>query len=128
MSCVLEALTNVEQEQKARLSQLSKILNVAGNNKTKRDYEKTNKTMSNKTMTVVAKTLLDMAMAWRVSEELSEGNLETICGEVIHDEVQLWNRKQVTRVKLSDGGKNMTMMNLETWKHNKEPENKMIKT
>ena len=41
-------------------------------------------------------------------------NLETkYCGEVISDEVQLWNRKQVTRVKLSDRGKNMTR-NLET--------------
>ena len=39
-------------------------------------------------------------------------NLETkCCGEVIGDEVQLWNGKQVTRVKLSDRGKNMTEMN-----------------
>ena len=52
---------------------------------------------------------------------MSEGNLETIfCAEVIRDEVQLWNRKQVTRVKLSDRGNNMTR----TWKHNKESENK----
>ena len=36
-------------------------------------------------------------------------NLETkYCGEVIGDEVQLQNIKQVTRVKLSDRGKNMT--------------------
>ena len=49
-------------------------------------------------------------------------NLETkYCGEVILDEVQLWNRKQVTWVKLSDRGKNMTR-NLKTL----EPEN-MIK-
>ena len=28
---------------------------------------------------------------------MSEGNLETkYCGEVVSDEVQLWNRKQVT--------------------------------
>ena len=41
-------------------------------------------------------------------------NLETkYCGEVIGDEVQLQNRKQVTWVKLSDRGKNMTR-NLET--------------
>ena len=40
---------------------------------------------------------------------MSEGNLETIyCGEVIGDDVQLGNRKQVTLVRLSDRGKNMT--------------------
>jgi len=39
-------------------------------------------------------------------------NLETkYCGEVIGDEVQLWNGKQVTWVKLSDRGKNMTEIN-----------------
>ena len=56
---------------------------------------------------------------------MTDGNLETIyCGEVIGDEVQLWNRKQVTWVKLMDRGKNMTR-NLETWKHDKRPEKKI---
>jgi len=67
---------------------------------------------------------------------MSEGNQETICcGEVIGDDVQLWNgKKQVTRVKLSGRGKTWQEMNLETWKpeenlkHNKEPENKNLKT
>jgi len=61
----------------------------------------------------------------RLSEDfaMSEGNLETkYCGEVIGDEVQLRNRKQVTWQEI----------NLETWqktwKHNKETENKNIKT
>jgi len=49
-------------------------------------------------------------------------NLETkYCGEVIGDEVQLWNRKQVTRVKLSE----KTWP--ETWKHDEETENKISK-
>ena len=46
-------------------------------------------------------------------------NLETkYCGEVIGDEVQLRNRKQVTRVKLSDRGK----------KHDKKLTWKLTKT
>jgi len=64
---------------------------------------------------------------------MSAGNLETICcGEVIGDDVQLWNRKQVTRVKLSDRGKNMTRNEsknmtkpenvIKNRKHNKWPE------
>ena len=41
---------------------------------------------------------------------MTDGNLETIyCGEVVGDEVQLLNRKQVTRVRLSDRGKNMNL-------------------
>jgi len=40
---------------------------------------------------------------------MTDGNQETkYCGEVIGEEVQLCNRKQVTRVRLSDRGKNMT--------------------
>ena len=75
------------------------------------------------TVAMVAKPYLTKTtVAWEVNERL---NLETkYCGEVIGDDVQLRNRKQVTRVKLSDRGKNMTR-NLETWKPNKEPENKI---
>ena len=54
----------------------------------------------------------------RISQWLWVNLVTKYCGEVIGDEVQLWNRKQV---------KNIAEMNLETWKHNKEPENMIIK-
>jgi len=56
----------------------------------------------------------------RLSEDftMTDGNLETIyCGEVIGDEVQMWNRKQGKW----QGKKHDKKL---TWKHNKEPENK----
>jgi len=54
-----------------------------------------NKTMDNNTVAMVAKPYFARQKLWH--ERLSEGNQETICcGEVIGDDVQLWNRKQVT--------------------------------
>ena len=83
----------------------------------KQNYDlQINKTM--KTMAMVAKPYL--AKSWHETWTVREVrilqrlwlNLETkYCGEVIGDEVQLWNGKQVTWVKLSDRGKNMTEIN-----------------
>ena len=51
-------------------------------------------------------------------------NLETkYCGEEIRDDVQLWNRKQVTWVRLNVTGEKTWQKWTKTWKHNKEPEN-----
>jgi len=54
---------------------------------------------------------------WEVSEDLamSEGNLETTyCGDVIGDDVQLWNRKQVTWVRLNLTGEKHRTKDLKT--------------
>jgi len=98
-----------------------------------------NKTMDKITVAMVAKPDLAFGVSVEGKVRILQGlwlNLETkCCGEVIGNEVQLWNWKQVTRVRLSDWGKKHDLEHnkepenmIKNRKHNKWPENKNIKT
>ena len=83
------------QEQKARLSRVSKIFNCDKNNKKKQDKAMNAETRLDccyKAKTWPDKTWRD-PWKWGEDSAITEGNLETkYCGEVIRDGVQLWTK------------------------------------